>query len=98
MAAIPQEEQEKANDFQHRNSGKQGTEAPNCKTSSIKLWLDYTIPGKKKYDYLCELFLFYKWLSYKSEYPSWKETKDGTEIDGFTLTSTHYGPEMTKHK
>ena len=37
MAAIPQEEQEKANDFQHRNSGKQGTEAPNCKTSSIKL-------------------------------------------------------------
>lgn len=37
MAAIPQEEQEKANDCQHHNSGKQGREAPNCKTSSINL-------------------------------------------------------------
>ena len=46
MAATPQEEQEKANDFQHHNSGKQGRGAPNCKTSSINMWLDYTIPGK----------------------------------------------------
>ena len=58
MAAIPQEEQEKANDFQHRNSGKQGTEAPNCKTSSIKLWLDYTIPGKKNMIIFVSCFYF----------------------------------------
>lgn len=37
MAATPQEEQEKANDFQHHNSGKQGRGAPNCKTSSINM-------------------------------------------------------------